>query len=340
MRVVHVVVTDAFAGTEKYVADVARRTAERGHDVLVLGGDPAVMPDAVAPAAWRPAGRVLSACSALVEAPRPDVVHAHLTAAETAAFLAFPRCRAAVVSTRHIAAHRGSSVPARLLSRALNRFLSVQIAISQHVAASLERLPDVVLPSGVPSRDVPYDESSRVVLVVQRLEAEKDAATALRAWAASGLDDAGWELHLAGDGKLRAGLEGLAAELGLERVRFLGMVHNVSERLAASAIFLATSRREGLGLAVLEAMAAGRPVVATAVGGHLETLPAQYPGLFPVGDGPAAGRILHDLSLDPQRRRALGEELRARQRLNFEIEQHVDHLIDVYKEAALRGPAR
>ncbi|HWH30022.1 MAG TPA: glycosyltransferase, partial [Mycobacteriales bacterium] len=82
MRVTHVVVTDAFAGTERYVADVARRTAERGHEVLVLGGAPTRMPAAVAPAAWLPAPDVRAAVRQLMAAARPNVVHTHLTAAE------------------------------------------------------------------------------------------------------------------------------------------------------------------------------------------------------------------------------------------------------------------
>lgn len=334
----HVIATDAFAGTERYVAEVASRSARRGHDVLVLGGDPSTMPQAVAPAKWAPATDVRGACRALARSRRPDIVHAHLTVAETAAFLTFPLHRAPVVSTRHIAARRGSSAPAKALSRVLNRFLRLQIAISGHVGASIERPPDVVLWNGVPSSDAAYDETSRIVLAVQRLEQEKDAATAIRAWAASGLDQQGWELHLAGDGSQRAALERLVADLRLIGVRFLGAVDDVPDRLAASALVLASSKQEGLGLAVLEAMAAGRPVVATAVGGHLETLPADYPGFFPVGDAACAGRLLRELAGDPSRRRQLGEELRTRQRDLFEVERHVDGLSGAYEAAIFRGP--
>lgn len=333
MRLTHVVVTDAFAGTERYVAEVARRLAQRGHDVLVAGGDPASMPGAVAPAAWQPAPDLRTASAVLARVGRPDVVHAHLTTAETAAFLAFPRHRAPVVSTRHIAARRGSSAPAKAFSRVLNRFLRLQIAISEHVGASMERPPDVVLWNGVPSSDAGYDETSRIVLVVQRLEPEKDAETALRAWAASGLGGQGWELHLAGDGSQRVALQRLVADLHLRGVRFLNAVDDVPDRLAASALVLASSQQEGLGLAVLEAMAAGRPVVATAVGGHLETLPAEYPGFFPVGDAVRAGQLLLELADDPSWRRRLGEELRARQRASFDVEGHVDRLVHLYSEA-------
>lgn len=330
----HVVVTDAFAGTERYVAEVARRTAERGHPVTVVGGSPRVMPTAVAPATWAPADTVAGACRAVAGAPRPDVVHAHLTAAETAAFLTYPVHRSPVVSTRHIAARRGSSPPARAFSWVLNRFLRRQVAISEHVSECVERRPDVVLPNGVPTDDTPYDEGSRVVLVVQRLEEEKDTATALRAWVASGLDVEGWELHVAGDGSLRQTLEGQAADLGLRGVRFLGTVDDVPARLGRSALVLAPSRHEGLGLAVLEAMAAGRPVVASAVGGHLETLPDGYEGLFPAGDAEAAAGLLRRLADDPPRRRQVGDALRARQRRLFDVDRHVDLLLQVYAGAA------
>lgn len=340
MRLIHVVATDAFAGTERYVAEAASRLASRGHEVLVLGGNPATMPTAVAPAAWQPAPDLRAACTALARATRPDVVHAHLTVAETAAFLTCPLHRAPVVATRHIATRRGSSAPARAFSRVLNRFLRLQIAISEHVGAVMERPPDLVLPNGVPRRDVGYDETSRVVLGVQRLEPEKDAETAVHAWAASGLDDSGWELHLAGDGSQRAALEHLVADLGLTGVRFLGTVDDVPDRLAASAMLLASSRQEGLGLAVLEAMAAGRPVVATAVGGHLETLPTGYPGFFPVGDAVRAGEILRQLAANAPNRRQLGEQLRARQRESFDVERHVDRLETIYSEVGRHSRQR
>lgn len=337
VRITHVVVTDAFAGSERYVAEVARRQAQRGHDVLVLGGEPAMMRAAVAPADWRRGSDLRTAAAGLMTTERPDVVHAHLTAAETAAFVAFPRHRAPVISTRHIAARRGSSFPARVFSRLLNRFLCLQIAISEHVGATMEAPPDLVLPNGVARTDVSYDAGSRVVLVLQRLEPEKDTTTAVRAWAASGLDNAGWELHLAGDGSQRRALERLTARLGLRRVRFLGTVDDVPKRLAASAILLASSEQEGLGLAVLEAMSAGRPVVATAVGGHLESLPADYPGFFCVGDGVRAGELLRELARDDRRRRSLGVELRERQQARFDVEAHVDRLLQVYDDVRRRA---
>ena len=104
---------------------------------------------------------------------------------------------------------------------------------------------------------------------------EKRTDVAIRAFAASGLADDGWRLKVAGHGSLLVELERLTEELGISaRVDFLGPRRDVAELMSRSAILLAPCPIEGLGLVVLEAMAAQLPVVASA-GGHLETLPAR-----------------------------------------------------------------
>ena len=96
---------------------------------------------------------------------------------------------------------------------------------------------------------------------------------AIEGFVASGLADEGWTLDIAGEGSQRTHLERLAADRGAgAAVRFLGFRMDVDELMAAAGIFLAPRPTEALGLSVLEAMAAGLPVVAAAAGGHLETV--------------------------------------------------------------------
>lgn len=341
MRITHVVVTDAFAGTERYVCEVARRQAQRGHDVRVLGGQDPEMAGRLATADWRSASTVPAAVAALVRGARQDVVHAHLTKAELAVVLTSPVHRATVVTTRHIAARRGKTSQGRLAAAVVERGVDVEIAISDHVSSALERPPHAVLRHGVAAVPTAYDGDRRTVLVLQRLAPEKDTATAVRAWHRSGLDGSGWQLVVAGDGGERADLERLSGELGLRATTFLGHVDDVDPLLERAAVLLATGRNEGLGLSVLEAMAHGVPVAASGSGGHLELLPADWPWRFPDGDVEAAAQVLRGLS-DVAARTEASRVLRARQLEQFEVERHVDALLGLYasRPAARRGPRR
>ncbi|MGH9105251.1 MAG: glycosyltransferase family 4 protein [Acidimicrobiales bacterium] len=337
LRVAQVVATRAFAGTERYAANLADGLSQLGAEVIVVGGEPARMSAALAGTApgltHLPGGNVVEAARQLHRARPLDIVHAHLTPAELAAAAVFPtRSRTAVVSTRHIAAHRGSSTPARLASRWVKARLDGQVAISEYVAARVEGCSRVI-PTGVHDQPAgPHDQP--VVLVAQRLEPEKDTATALRAWACSQLEDQGWQLHIAGSGAEEPRLRALAGELGIERsCHFLGQVADTRLRFARAAMLLATATGEPFGLSVVEAMAAGLPVVAAAAGGHLETLgPVAGAVLFTPGDHAGAGRLLRTLAEDGRRRAADGNSLRGRQRSEYSFDNFLAKVVAWYRE--------
>jgi len=102
---------------------------------------------------------------------------------------------------------------------------------------------------------------------VARLTAAKDQETLLRAFARVVESRPTARLVMVGDGELRGRLVGLSAELGLgESVRFAGFRPDIQRLLPAFDLFVLSSHEEGLPISLLEAMAAGRPVVATAVG--------------------------------------------------------------------------
>ncbi len=103
----------------------------------------------------------------------------------------------------------------------------------------------------------------------------------------------------------------LASEVrrrGGERVHLLGVRSDIPDLLHASDLFALASDYEGLPVAVIEAMAAGLPVVATAVGGVPELVEHGITGLLtPPRDGPALARALATLAADPSLRTAMGE---------------------------------
>jgi glycosyltransferase involved in cell wall biosynthesis len=137
---------------------------------------------------------------------------------------------------------------------------------------------------------------------------------------------------MAGDGELRAEVEALARQLGLGGVlRVLGWRRDVADLLHAMDVFLLTSRFEGLPRVVLQAMAAGVPIVATAVGGTPEVVRDGRSGLLVPPESPemAADRVL-ELAADPDLRRRYVDEARRALGDTFDIHRMVRDLERVY----------
>ncbi|HVS85365.1 MAG TPA: glycosyltransferase family 4 protein [Gaiellaceae bacterium] len=330
-KLVHVVVTRNFAGVERHVAGVARETAERGWRVTVVGGAPAAMRRSLGDVAdWLPGGTPLEALRSLARVGRVDVCHAHMTLAETVAVAGRPFHRAPVVATRHFGAHRGQTRVGGAVAPWIARRVARELAVSEFVAGRMERPPHAVVPNGVPAGPLSWRPESRVVLLLQRLEREKDTLTALRAWRECGLESAGWSLRIAGDGSERRALEAWVATNGVPGVDFAGWREDPAAELAAAGILLATAPSEPFGLAVVEAMVAGVPVVAAAGGAHLETvgLLPDVP-LFPPGDAAAAAEALRRLA-DPDLRARLSEAGRGLALERFTLGASVDRLLAEY----------
>lgn len=333
-RVVHVVVTRRFAGVERYIAEVAAETAGRGWDVVVIGGNPELMHRPLAAKArWLPGANATEALASLARAGRADVCHAHMTKAETLALLARPLHGAPVIATRHFAEPRGKTRLGGLLAPWITRRLARQIAVSEYVAREIEAPPDVVIPNAVHERPLLWRSESRVVLVLQRLEPEKDTLTALRAWHLSGLGGAGWTMRIAGDGHELPMLEQWVAEHDVSAVEFVGWVDDPDQELSRAGILLAPALAEPGGVAVLEAMSAGVPVVATGAGGHLETI-GRVEGApsFPAGDAAHAASCLRSLT-DDALRRVLSQRVRVAARARIVLSEHIDRLLDEYHRA-------
>jgi glycosyltransferase involved in cell wall biosynthesis len=333
-RVVHVVTTSNFAGVERYVCNTATELARRGWDATVVGGHPRHMREALAGhAAWLPGATPIEALRSLRKLRRQDVCHAHMTIGEAVAIAAQPLHRAATVSTRHFAARRGSSLMGRALAPVISARLHRQIAVSDFVAERVERRPDAIVRNGISPLPYVWQRSSRVVLVLQRLEREKDTLTALRAWRASRMVEQGWSLRVVGDGAERMKLESWVAANRVPGVVFTGWSSDPRSEFARSGILLAPAPSDSFGFGVLEAMSAGVPVAACGAGGHLETVGRLADAaLFPPGDPRAAAAAMRAL-LDDAVRATASAAARELVQAHFRIEQHVDRLLTEYEAA-------
>ncbi|HET8945732.1 MAG TPA: glycosyltransferase [Candidatus Polarisedimenticolia bacterium] len=148
-------------------------------------------------------------------------------------------------------------------------------------------------------------------------------------------------LFLAGDGSLRPAIEARVRERGLAgSVEFLGTVDRPEALLTTLAIAVqASAAEEGTSNSILEAMACGRPVVATDIGGNREVVDHGRTGfIVPARDPDALARALMDLLSNPERIRSMGEAAGASVRARFSREAMIGSTIAAYREMRGRAP--
>jgi len=181
---------------------------------------------------------------------------------------------------------------------------------------------------GIPRDDV-------VFLALGRLHREKGPDLLLEALARlRGLHPGGWDALMVGEGEEGPRLREHSERLGLGgRVFFAGARRNVAPWIEASDVLVLPSREEGLPVAPLEAMARGKAVVATRVGGTPEVVRDGETGILVPPEDPAAlAEALSALLRDADRRSALGERGRERVRADFSLERMTSEILALYRE--------
>jgi len=177
-----------------------------------------------------------------------------------------------------------------------------------------------------------------VIGTVARFDPVKALDTLLRAFAIVAAAQPDARMVLLGDGPEASRLRSLAAALGIEsRVRFPGFIAGASRLLPAFDLYGSASRKEGLPLALLEAMACGLPVVATRVPGHMDVVEQGVTGLLVAPDDPyALGRALRDLMAEPAGRKAMGQGGRQRVQHRFAASRMAAETAGLYRSVAGR----
>lgn len=290
-----------------------------------------------------------------LKAKRPAVFHAHLywTLACTYGLFAAVLARVpAVVATQHAFGEIGSrrsKMVQRLVFFGADRF----IAVSHHMASQLRQACGFsdhkvqVIHNGIPlgpfhcKVSIPLRDSLTrkreipVILSVGRLSKEKGHRYLLEAVAMAPKA----LFVLAGDGPERASLEAQARALGVaDRVTFLGHRDDIPDLLASCDLFVLPSLFEGFSLSILEAMAAGRPVIASAVGGADEVIVNGETGLLvPQADPPVLARAIRRVLSDPALAQQLAAAGKARVHREFSAETMVQRTTRVYDELLSAG---
>lgn len=350
-------------GAERYVVDLAIALQACGHrpavacsiggpltDELRRGGVP-VFELLGRLVKRRVSGAYALALRSLVRRERFDLVHGHVYASEVAAALATHGTAVPLVLTVHTEAP-WRCARAHATSRWAYGRAAHLVGVSEAIRHQLERefgvpgerasfLPPAIV-AGAPVRAL---RSRRVTIGrVARLQPEKGVDVFLRAAAALAPRFGELDFVVVGDGCLRAELETLAASLGLDgRLRFLGERRDARRLIASLDVLAVTSISDGSPLVVLEAMAAGVPVVASAVGGIPQQMRHGTEGLLVApGDPAALADALARLVGDARRRRRLGEAGRRRAAAQFTHAALVARMDAIYRSAvaglAGRGP--
>ena len=284
----------------------------------------------------------------------PDIVHVHsrrgadLYGGLAAAWAGLP-----AVLTRRVQS-REPALWARLKYRPYRAVVAISRAVDRELAAAgvaaarrrlirsaidVDRMRPRAGAAAYLRRVFGLADDAFVIALVAQLIARKNHAVALAAM--ERLCERYRQLTLVcfGRGPEEAGLRRLIDRKGLTgRVILAGYRDDLAELMPGVDLLLHPAEREGLGVAVLEAMSAARPVVAVAAGGLVDLIESGVDGvLVPTADAQALAEAIAVLIDAPRRREALGRAARSRVRRDFSVAAMVDAYLDLY--ASLRGQA-
>jgi glycosyltransferase involved in cell wall biosynthesis len=274
----------------------------------------------------------------LARALAPEIVQINSSKAGVLARLALPGLGARTVFTAHGWAFSGRTGAAGALYSAAERAVAplsdAIVCVSSH-DLQLARERGIsprgglhVIHNGVDATAAlppPRPSGTRLVLgCTARLAPPKDLITLLDALVRPGCE--AWQLRVFGDGPDRAQIERHRETLGLGyRVTMFGNRDDVAAQLAGCDAFALISDWEGLPYSILEAMAAGLPVLATGVGGIPDlVVPGATGDLVPPRDADAAGRVLAAWAAAPERLLTMGRAGHERARASFSRERMVE----------------
>jgi glycosyltransferase involved in cell wall biosynthesis len=369
LRIVHVAGSAEWGGGERYL-ELLARGLDRDHFALTVvlpGAGPFEerlvrlgIPVHVVDLGRLVAPSAIVRLAATLHRLAPDIVQSHGARSNFYARLAVALLR----RPRHISTIHNSLLdypvapPRRLLYRSMDRLtlpLTARVLCVAEALAGDYRARVTVIPNGVDVEALAAArkdtievrrelglEAGPVVGFAGRLTPQKDPMTFLRALAALRRELPTAMGLVVGDGPLRADLQLEAVRLGLtEHCVFAGLRADVPALLGAMDVFVLSSVSEGFPFVLLEAMAMGCPVVATAVNGVTEIVQAGVSGILVAPRDPTSitGAVV-DLLRSPERARALGAAARARVTDRFSVERMIRQTEQLYLDVVASSGTR
>jgi glycosyltransferase involved in cell wall biosynthesis len=283
--------------------------------------------------------------------------HAHLPRAEILGLVLSAFTRTKLLVTKHNmekfwpnGPYAASKIMAMLVEMRSNRVICISKSVSNYLMENGEVLnPDkyevvhygrVIKSAGEKTRLQIYKQAAqrnpRTIISVSRLEDQKDLPTQFRAIEILKTKYPDISLVVVGEGSKRTKLQQLIEELNLEKqVRLLGKVENVHAQLSHGAIFVLSSRYEGFGLAILEAIDAEIPILVADSKAALEVLGYKRELVFPVGNfAQLASKI--DCLLSSQKARSMNLYLSNEATTKFDIARTAERHVEVYRKVFLK----
>ncbi|MFV8751677.1 glycosyltransferase family 4 protein [Nannocystaceae bacterium ST9] len=356
--------SDVIGGAQLHVFELAKALHALGHQVTVMTGEGPFVDKlrAVGVPVW-PVPELIRAIDPITDARaiaklytallafNPDLISTHSTKAGWLARAVGKTLGVPVLVTAHgwlleqgrlAAWQRVAKLAEQTTAPLADVILCVsnydrELALRHRIAPAAKlrvvhnALPEADAPQADPGRSPPK------LVMVARFEEPKDPLTAIAALAR--LRALEWTCELIGDGPMRPQVERAIAEQGLaDRIVLAGTRDDVPQRLAEAQVFMLITRREGFPISILEAMRAGLPVVASAVGGIAEAVVEGETGaLVEAGDPAALAGALEPLLRDAGLRTKLGQAGRRRFVAEFEFATHLRRIWAIYAELCERA---
>ena len=362
MRILHIDTERGWRGGERQALWLAVELARRGHTMLIAArpGEPLdrraaeagvdVVPCAPA---FEADPRAALRLRAVVRRGRFDLLHAHTAHAITLGALATIGTGVPLIAARRVdfplrrnAGTRwkyGRAAAIIAVSHAVARVLTAGGIDSRRIAV----VPDgtdvhrtIAAASAATLSSLGVVAGRPLAVQVAQLVAHKDPLNFVHAIAAARESVPELQALLVGDGPLRADAEAAVRALGLEHVlHFAGYRTDADALLAAANVAVLSSREEGMGSVLLDALLLGKPIAATRAGGIPEIVSHEVNGLLaPTGEGRALGNNIARLVRDRALAARLGSA--ARERVHeFSVERMTDRTLAVYEDVmAGRSP--
>ncbi len=352
MKILQVITSLHIGGAEKLILDMVPLFRKQGHQVDVLLFDGTETPfkkqlqdKGVTAYELRKGGSAYNPLYIFELIPflrRYDIVHTHNTACQLFTAIGSVLCSVVLVTTEHNTSNRRRDWKwYKLLDKWMYSRYRFVICISDKTQENLCHYLGTdksirTIYNGIDLKrfqtvqaDASFRNGKTVVTMVAGFRYQKDQDTLIKAF--QFLPAGQYELWLVGDGERRSALEYLVTQLGLlENVRFWGIRSDIPVILKSSDIIVMSSHWEGFGLAAVEGMAAGKPVVATDVPGLAEVVKGAGI-LFPHGDAKALADIILRLEEEPSYYRQIAG--RCQQRASeYDIRKTVAAYLEIYKQ--------
>ncbi len=294
--------------------------------------------------------RVFTRIDRIVRDFRPHVVHTHLYVLFYTLIPALYRRVPAMIHTVHNVAEKEADLRGRCVNRLALRCGVVPVAIARAVADSLHETYGIdefpLIPNGIPvelyrrprmgrkawRQRAGFDPEDVLFVCVARLNFQKNHALLIESFAQGPMANPRAHLLLVGDGELRPQLEKQVNTLSLrDRVHFMGLRTDIPDLLNAADVFVLSSLYEGNPLSVMEAMAGGKPVISTAVGGVPELIEDRKSGfLVPSGDAKAFAQAMNKLLGSVETRETMAQASLKRAKDRFDLGSMVRSYEELY----------